>query len=105
MSFNPYAPPTSPEQAYYGHQEVYDHALAGLGARFVAKLLDGLLELALIIPGAIWLYMTIIERSERSYAYSSSYGGDPSDEILAAMIGPGLVMVVPVLALTIYQWI
>jgi uncharacterized RDD family membrane protein YckC len=97
--YNPYAPP-APD--FSGYAPSFDDAvLATRGARFGAKLLDGLLDLALCIPGMIWLFSAMSEPQQSRQLGMYSQSVEPN---YGAMIGPIAAMVVPLLALTAYQW-
>ncbi|NUP04687.1 MAG: RDD family protein [Polyangiaceae bacterium] len=104
MSFNPYAPPAAqdPTYGYYDGAAAYDAPLASRGARFVAQLLDGLLLMAAMIPGFIYLWISI--DSSRGQLRAGPYS-EPTDFVFDSFVGPILVMAIPFLALTIYQWV
>lgn len=116
---NPYAPPQTYEQPYGGYGYGYggmgwDQPLASRGARLGARLLDGLLAFVTMVPGMIWLFTAMDSASSRRYSgsydpysssydpYASSYSSGPNFD---DMIGPLAVMLLPVLALSIYQWV
>ncbi len=105
MSFNPYAPPTVGYQEYYG-ADPYEQPLASLGSRFVAWLPDALLGVAVALPGLIWFFISMQDLMNARYTpYGSSSYEDPTERLLLGMIGPMMLMIVPGLALSIYQWI
>jgi len=106
---NPYAPPQN-YQAPYGYGQppygfgdaAWDQPLATRGARFAARLLDGLMVVATMIPGIIWL-ATLSSESGASDPYgTSTYSTGPTFD---DMLGPIFLMLLPALALTIYNWV
>jgi len=105
---NPYAPPQnySPQGygAYspYGGDGQWDQMHASRGSRFAARLIDGLLAVPFMIPGFIMFFDEI----ESMQSSPSSFGGpSASTPNLENFYGSIAVMLLPVLAFTIYQWV
>ena len=108
---NPYAPPQAFDPNYaaygYGYGQSWDQPLASRGARFGARMIDGLLAMLSLVPGGIWLIAAMDSAQSARYSstydpYATSYSSGPNFEDLA---GPIALMVLPMLALTIYQWV
>ncbi len=98
FNFNPYQSPTVGTATYGRMGEYGDARLASLGARLGGSILDGLVGLAAVLPGLI--YMGI--------AMSMNDKGGPrprgDDEVLS-MIGPLVLVGIGVLAITIVNWV
>ena len=92
--YNPYAPPQEQHYQPYSQFGGWDQPLATRGARFGARLLDGLLTMAVALPGIIYL-MSGFENSARA-------GEKALEERIFVAVG---LVGLPILALSIYQWI
>jgi uncharacterized RDD family membrane protein YckC len=93
--FNPYAPPQDHNyQPYPQYGGGWDQPLATRGARFGARLIDGLLTMVVAAPGFIYL-MSGFEDSARA-------GSSAMEEMIFVALG---IIGLPILALSVYQWI
>jgi uncharacterized RDD family membrane protein YckC len=92
LGYNPYAPPAAPGPRFPEPEEDRGYQpLATRGSRLGARLLDGLLDLGVAIPGAIMMFSAMAERPDAG----------PDVEAMYPAIG---VMMVGLLPLSIYQW-
>ncbi len=86
--FNPYAAPTGPPSVGgFGFHNSDVGVPADRGVRLIAKVIDGLCDLVAIAPGLVLLML--------------GAGGNES----ALVIVGGLLMVLGLLAISIYQWL
>jgi uncharacterized RDD family membrane protein YckC len=89
---NPYAPPSAESSIPTVQKQTTfwsDYGLAGRGERLLAQIVDGLVNVAAAVPGFIAIF--VMENS-----------GIDEDQ---AMIVFAVVLLVPILAINIYQWV